>query len=88
MKGPSLSEQLSDHLENRERHDFARQVDTEAADAERQRFEPLVKAAQKAVNLMGYLHWNSDPVGRKDKAEVYRELSDALALANKESESE
>ena len=54
MKPPSLSEQLADHDENRERLAFARQVDKEASDAIREQFAPLVKAAQKAVNLMGY----------------------------------
>lgn len=86
MKGTSLSEQYADHLENRERHDFVRQVDAEAKTAERERFRPLIQAAQKALNLMGYLHWNDDPQGHKDKAEVYRELSEALALAQKEGE--
>lgn len=35
MKNVSLSEQLEGHLENHERHEFAREVDSEARDAER-----------------------------------------------------
>lgn len=42
----------------------------------------LREAAQKALNLMGYLHWNDDPLGRRDKAEVYRALSAALNKDN------
>jgi hypothetical protein len=43
-----------------------------------ERLVKLEQAARKAVNLMSYLHWESDPHGRKDKAEVYAELSAAL----------
>lgn len=56
MKGPSLSEQLADHLENKERHDFAKQVDREARDDSRQKINELAAALKEAKETIKIWH--------------------------------
>jgi hypothetical protein len=53
MGNTSISEQLEDHLENRERLDFARQVDREAVEAERADVEAFIEARALTLNARG-----------------------------------
>lgn len=54
MKGPSLSEQLDAHLENRERLDFAKEVERETrADVLRQVRETLGRLESGSKNENG-----------------------------------
>lgn len=84
MKGPNLSEQLAEHLENRERHGFAQQVDAEASTAERERIERGVIAL-----LEGWRKWYSEDLFRpwtiKEAQTVHAEFPNAVDRISAES---
>lgn len=53
MKTPSLSEQMDDHVEGRERLEFGRQVEREAIESERNNVDAYLQKRIKYLNSRG-----------------------------------
>lgn len=77
MKGPSISEQLRDHLENKERHDFAKQVDREAREDSRQTINEL-EAERDALRFIAFKTLKA--IERRDAVSLGSDIADELRI--------
>lgn len=75
MKGPSISEQFDEHLENKERHAFAKQVDQEARDDTRQTINHL-EAERDALRFIAFKTLKA--IERRDAVSLGSHIADEL----------
>lgn len=77
MKSPSLSEQLEDHLENKQRAAFARQVDREAREDTRQTINQL-EAERDALRFIAFKTLKA--IERRDAVSLGSDIADELRI--------
>lgn len=84
MKGPSLSDQFEDHLENKERHAFARQVNAEAREDSQSKINHLT-AERDSLRFIAFKTLKA--IERRDAVSLGSHIADELRAVLKISDS-